>query len=59
MAIIGSIVYPPTMGFLSVTVGLTVAMLGTALLAIACALALMVFGRVTRPPVSTEVRAYE
>ena len=37
MAVIGSIVYPPAMGFLSVTVGLPVAMLGNALLAIACA----------------------
>jgi fucose permease len=47
MAVIGSIVYPPAMGFLSVTVGLTVAMLGTALLAIACVLALVAFGRAT------------
>lgn len=46
MAIIGSVVYPPTMGFLSVTVGLTVAMLGTALLALAAAIPLAAFGRV-------------
>jgi FHS family glucose/mannose:H+ symporter-like MFS transporter len=49
MGIVGSIVYPPTMGLLSVTVGLTVAMLGASLLAIASALALMAFGRETRP----------
>ena len=48
MAVIGSIVYPPVMGFLSVSVGLTVAMLGAALLAIACVLALVAFGRATR-----------
>jgi MFS transporter, FHS family, glucose/mannose:H+ symporter len=45
MAVVGSTVYPPTMGFLSVTVGLTIAMLGTALLAIASAVALAAFGR--------------
>ena len=48
MAVIGSTIYPPAMGFLSVTVGLTVAMLGNALLALACVLALVAFGRVTR-----------
>ena len=37
--------YPPAMGFLSVTVGLTVAMLGNAVLALACAAALVAFGR--------------
>jgi fucose permease len=46
MAVIGSVVYPPAMGFLSVTVGLTAAMLGNVLLAIACAAALVVFSRV-------------
>ena len=47
MAVVGSIVYPPAMGFLSVTAGLTFAMLGTVLLALACALALVTYGRVT------------
>ena len=47
MAVIGSVVYPPAMGFLSVTVGLTAAMLGNALLALACAVALVFFSRVT------------
>ena len=46
MAVIGSIVYPPAMGFLSVTVGLPVAMFGNVLLAIACAVALVAFSRV-------------
>jgi fucose permease len=46
--VIGSIVYPPIMGFLSVTVGLTVAMLGNAGLALACAVALVFAGRSTR-----------
>ncbi|MEO8229692.1 MAG: MFS transporter [Chloroflexota bacterium] len=44
-AVVGSVVYPPIMGLLSVTSGLTVAMLGTALLGLACAAALIVVGR--------------
>lgn len=44
-AVVGSIVYPPIMGFLSVTVGLTAAMLGTVVLGLACAAALIVVGR--------------
>jgi fucose permease len=43
--VLGSIVYPAIMGFMSVTVGLTVAMLGNAVLALACALALVLVGR--------------
>jgi fucose permease len=49
MAVIGSVVYPPTMGFMSVTVGLTVAMLGNAVLAMVSVGALVAFGQVTRP----------
>ncbi len=45
--VIGSIVYPSIMGLLSVTVGLTVAMLGNAVLALACAFALVLVGRST------------
>jgi fucose permease len=48
MAVIGSVVYPPAMGFLSVTIGLPAAMLGNALLAIACAVALVLFSRISR-----------
>jgi fucose permease len=48
-AVVGSIIYPPVMGFLSVTVGLTVAMLGTVLLGLASAGALALVGR-HRPP---------
>jgi fucose permease len=44
-AVTGSIVYPPIMGLLSVTVGLTVAMLGTVVLGLACAVALVLVGR--------------
>jgi fucose permease len=40
-AVVGTIVYPPIMGFLSVTVGLFVAMLGNVLLAWACGLAIV------------------
>jgi fucose permease len=48
LAVAGSTLYPPTMGLLSVTVGLTVAMLGAGLLALAAALALIAFGWATR-----------
>lgn len=47
MAVVGSTIYPPLMGILSVTVGLTVAMLGNAALAIVCVLALWAFSRAT------------
>jgi MFS transporter, FHS family, glucose/mannose:H+ symporter len=47
-AVAGSIIYPPVMGFLSVTVGLTVAMVGNVILALACAGALVLAGRSTR-----------
>jgi fucose permease len=40
-AVIGSVIYPPIMGFLSVNVGLAVAMLGTGLLSLAAAGALL------------------
>ena len=41
-AVAGSIIYPPIMGFMSVTIGLTAAMLGTALLGFAAAGALLI-----------------
>jgi fucose permease len=44
-AVSGSIIYPPVMGFMSVSVGLTVAMLGNAVLALAAAGALILVGR--------------
>ena len=47
-AVTGSITYPPIMGFLSVTVGLTVAMVGNVILGLACAGALVLVGRSTR-----------
>jgi len=43
-AVIGGVFYPPVMGFLSVTVGLPVAMIGTATLALACGLVLFLTG---------------
>jgi fucose permease len=55
MAVVGSTVYPPAMGLLSVTVGLTVAMLGGAVLAIACVIALVAFGRLTSRGVDRQV----
>lgn len=48
MAVAGSVIYPPAMGLLSVTVGLTAAMLGNVVLALVSALALVAFGRATR-----------
>ena len=47
--VVGGTVYPPLMGVLSVTVGLTVAMAGTAILAVVCAGALVAFGRRPEP----------
>jgi len=47
-AVTGSIVYPPVMGFLSVSVGLTVAMLGNVALGVVCAVALLLAGRSAR-----------
>jgi MFS transporter, FHS family, glucose/mannose:H+ symporter len=44
-AVVGSTVYPPAIGFLSVTVGLPIAMAGNALLCIVGAGALAAFGR--------------
>ena len=43
-AVIGGVFYPPVMGFLSVTVGLAVAMIGTAMLALACGVVLFMTG---------------
>jgi len=43
-AVIGGVFYPPVMGFLSVTVGLPVAMIGTAMLALACGVVLFMTG---------------
>ena len=43
--VIGGTVYPPLMGLLSVTVGLTVAMLGAVVLGLVCAAALIAFER--------------
>ena len=52
-AVVGSIIYPPVMGFLSVTVGLTVAMLGAALLGLAAAGSLLLVGRRHPGPATT------
>jgi fucose permease len=45
--VVGGTVYPPLMGLLSVTVGLTVAMFGSAILGVVCAAAIVAFGRRT------------
>jgi fucose permease len=44
-AVIGAILYPPVMGFISVGVGLGAAMLGAAALALLCAIVLFLIGR--------------
>jgi fucose permease len=49
-AVVGSTVYPPAIGFLSVTIGLTTAMAGNALLCLVGAAALLVFGRTKVQP---------
>ncbi len=49
-AVIGSIVYPPVMGFMSVTIGLSVAMLGSAVLGYVSAAALVLSGRTADGP---------
>lgn len=46
-AVVGAILYPPAMGFMSVTVGLQVAMLGTVGLLVACGAVAFVARRVT------------
>jgi fucose permease len=46
--VIGSLAYPPLMGVMSVTVGLSIAMLGIAVLSGAAAVALVIVGRI--PP---------
>jgi hypothetical protein len=46
-AVVGAILYPPAMGFMSVTVGLQVAMLGTVGLLAACGAVAFVARRVT------------
>ncbi len=56
VAVVGSTIYPPLMGFLSVQVGLTPAMAGTVVLAGLCAIALVVFGRVVRAGVIDPLR---
>jgi fucose permease len=56
-AVVGAIVYPPLMGALSVTVGLPVAMLGTAVVSFACAGALAIVGRMPVPAVEVPVAA--
>jgi fucose permease len=44
-SVLGAVIYPPLMGVLSVTVGLRVAMLGTAVVVAGCAGALALVGR--------------
>jgi fucose permease len=44
-AIFGAIIYPPLMGFISVEAGLSVAMIGAAILSFACAAVLFALGR--------------
>jgi fucose permease len=48
--VVGGTIYPPLMGVLSVTVGLTVAMFGNVVLGFVCAGSLIVFARRVRAP---------
>ncbi|HEV8401834.1 MAG TPA: MFS transporter [Candidatus Limnocylindrales bacterium] len=51
-AVIGAIIYPPVMGFVSVGAGLGAAMAGAAALTLACAIVLGLFSRRSRDAVS-------
>ena len=51
LAVVGGIVYPPAMGFISVSFGLEIAMLGTAALSAACLLAMLLVDAPPRPGV--------
>jgi fucose permease len=55
-SVVGAVVYPPLMGVMSVTVGLPVAMVGTAVVCIGCAVALWIVGRM---PAAGAARAAE
>jgi fucose permease len=46
LAVVGATLYPPAMGVISVAIDLQMAMLGTAVLALVAAVALVAFGRV-------------
>jgi fucose permease len=48
--VVGGTIYPPLMGVLSVTVGLTVAMFGNVVLGLVCAGSLIVFALRVRAP---------
>jgi fucose permease len=54
-AVVGSTIYPPAIGFLSVTVGLPIAMAGNALLCILGAAALVAFGTAKDPALDGRV----
>jgi FHS family glucose/mannose:H+ symporter-like MFS transporter len=43
--VLGAIAYPPAMGLMSVTIGLPIAMIGTAVLLVGCGTAILVSGR--------------
>jgi fucose permease len=50
----GSVIYPPLMGLLSVSIGLPAAMAGTVLICLGCAVAVAVAGRLRLPDVANE-----
>jgi len=56
-SVAGAVVYPPLMGVMSVTVGLPMAMLGTAVVALGCAAALALVGRMPAPGGTTRPEA--
>src|SRR3954470_10909772 len=51
-AVVGGVTYPPIMGLLSVTVGLSAARVGTGMLALACGIVLLLVGRPRRRAVA-------
>jgi fucose permease len=57
IAVVGAIVYPPVMGFVSVGIGLGAAMGGAAALALVCAIVLFLVGRPSRKVVPSTAAA--
>ena len=52
--VFGSVIYPPLMGLMSVSVGLSAAMAGTVVICLGCAGAVAVAGRLRLPDAATE-----
>lgn len=56
LAVVGGIVYPPAMGFISVSFGLPIAMAGAGVLSAACGIALLLVSGRAATPIPTAAR---